>query len=121
MIRRPNNDHFQRTLMTDEKHRQIDAILINLVTSNFRLQVDASIPSDLAPQIAAAIKRSKVGPVPKSSGMCPVPENPPIWVVCLFGSVWTDIMVDGRIIRVCWYEDDEQSLFAIPMDAVYER
>lgn len=107
--------------MTDEKHKRIDAVLRNLVTSDFRLHVDASIPSGVAPQIVAAIKRSKVGPVPKSSGMFPVPENPPIWVVGLFGSVWTDIMVDGRIIRVCWYEDDDQSLFAIPMDAVYEN
>lgn len=103
----------QKTRMTDKKHRQIEKQLIALLDSGkFVVEFGDDIDAKLHPSIIDAIKRSVVGPTPKSSGMFPVPENPPVWGVGCFGSVWTDLLADDVLVRVSWYEKAPSQLYA---------
>jgi hypothetical protein len=94
-------EKFQKSLMTDAKHKEIDARLNRLIAEkSYELHCN---DHDLSEKIKPLLDQSKVGTndAPAlSTASFPVAENPPKWVVGMFGSVWTDLSIDSQLYRV---------------------
>ena len=91
--------------MTNELHRKINAELKRMIGNPAVMIKVRKHRVKHQRQISEALQRSIVLPLgstraPKSSALVPVPENPPVWVVGSFGSVWCDIKIEGEVLRV---------------------
>ena len=98
----PNDAHnLDHILMTNTKYRHIKRELQSVIAGRINLTGDGAIPFSA---IRAAIRRSRVpemgGEHSPSSALNPVASD--YWGIGIFGSVWLDVEVQGKLYRVAW-------------------